>query len=230
MTRPPSYDLREITLSDASALVAAHHAYGGAANTAVACFGVVERSRLVAAYVWMPAAAGVWRKVSPSAPGAALALSRMVAVPREARDLRHISRPLRRQMRALLDRGRWPVLVTYSDESQGHTGHVYRCSGWQPTDRVRRPAYQDAAGRRISAYRAGVTATGGLTRIDDIWLQRWEHRVCGVGEERDWLEAHGWSYAAGDTGAKWQRRGAPLLEWADARCEWGPVAAEAVPS
>jgi hypothetical protein len=214
----PAYDLREITLGDAARLVEAHHAYGGAANTAVACFGVVERSQVVAAYVWMPAARAVAAKVAPSAPGAALALSRMVAVPREARDLRHVSRPLRRQMRVLLDRGRWPVLVTYSDESIGHTGHVYRCSGWQPTDRVRRPAYQDAAGRRVSSYRAGVTATDGLSRLPSIWLQRWEHRVCRVGEEADWLESHGWSYADGGR-TKWRRRDTPLLEWADARAE-----------
>lgn len=34
-----------------------------------------------------------------------------------------VSKPLRRQMRVEIDRGRWPVLITYSDEGQGHTGH-----------------------------------------------------------------------------------------------------------
>lgn len=215
---PPAYDLQPIERSEAAALIRAHHGYGSIANTAVAVFGVVERSRIVAAYVWMPAARAVATKVAPSAPGAALALSRMVAVPRAERRLRHVSSPLRRQMRVLLDRGRWPVLVTYSDESQGHTGHVYRCAGWQPTDRVKRPAFEDAAGNRVSSYRAGVTDTAGLTRVDDVWLQRWEHRVCPLGGEREWLEAHGWSYA--DTGrTKWRRRSVPLLAWADGQTE-----------
>jgi tRNA U34 5-carboxymethylaminomethyl modifying GTPase MnmE/TrmE len=59
------------------------------------------------------------------------------ALPREERRLRHISKPLKRQMRDLIDRTRWPVLVTYSDEGQGHLGHVYKCSGWQKTTRKR---------------------------------------------------------------------------------------------
>lgn len=36
---------------------------------------------------------------------------------------------LRRSMR-LIDRQRWPVLVTYADEGQGHTGGIYTAAGW----------------------------------------------------------------------------------------------------
>jgi hypothetical protein len=84
-----------------------------------------------------------------------LALSRMVAVPAEQRRLKHISKALKRQMR-LIDRSRWPVLVTYSDESVGHTGHVYKCSGWTPTTRKRVRTYA-VDGVRTSSYQNGVS-------------------------------------------------------------------------
>jgi len=79
---------------------------------------------VVAAYAWQPPPPGASRAVCPEAPEGVLALSRMVAVPRDERRLQHVSTPLRRQMRVLIDRGRWPVLVTYSDEGQGHTGNA----------------------------------------------------------------------------------------------------------
>lgn len=35
-----------------------------------------------------------------------------------------------RHSMALIDRDRWPILVTYADEGQGHTGAIYEASGW----------------------------------------------------------------------------------------------------
>jgi hypothetical protein len=31
----------------------------------------------------------------------------------------------------LIDRERWPCLVTYADEAQGHTGTIYRACNWE---------------------------------------------------------------------------------------------------
>ena len=31
----------------------------------------------------------------------------------------------------LLDRNRWPFLLTYADTWQGHTGHIYKASNWK---------------------------------------------------------------------------------------------------
>lgn len=31
---------------------------------------------------------------------------------------------------ALLDRSQWPVLLTYADSGQGHTGAIYDATGW----------------------------------------------------------------------------------------------------
>jgi hypothetical protein len=186
----PSYDLRPCTLAEVDALCARFHAYGGAGGAATYAFGVYEDGRLVAAYAWQPPAPGAAKSVCPACPEGVLALSRMVAVPREERQLRHISKPLRRQMLRLIDRTRWPVLVTYSDEGCGHTGYVYKCSGWQPTRKAQRPTYEDAQGRRCSTYRAGEHNTQGLQRAGTTTVQRWEHHV--TADPAGYMAAHGW--------------------------------------
>lgn len=99
----------------------------------------------------------------------------MVALPPEQRALRHISKPLRWQMKNLIDRTRWPVLVTYSDESVGHTGHVYKCSGWTPTSR-RLAKTVTVDGSRVSSYSNGGSAVHVDPIVGSAWLQRWEHR------------------------------------------------------
>jgi hypothetical protein len=32
---------------------------------------------------------------------------------------------------AMIDRRRWPVLLTYADTAQGHTGAIYRATNWR---------------------------------------------------------------------------------------------------
>lgn len=187
--RAPSYLMRPCSLDAVRALCEAHHGYGSAGGTAVYAFGVYEQGRMVAGYSWQPPPYGAARSVCEEASHGVLSLSRMVAVPRGERQLNHVSKPLRRQMRVSIDRGRWPVLVTYSDEGQGHSGHVYRCSGWRPTLRVRR-AFAEEGGARVSLLsngrRSGAKVTG------HTWLQRWEHWVCPRGKAAEWMERHGW--------------------------------------
>lgn len=91
-----------------------------------------------------------------------------------------------------IDRTRWPVLVTYSDEGQGHTGHVYKCSGWQPTSRERRPFFLDADGHRASSYANGKSGTRDLKRGGTTTLQRWEHWICDRGKAAEYMTGHGW--------------------------------------
>jgi hypothetical protein len=186
------FDIRRCTLADVDALCAAHHAYGGAGASATYAFGVYEEDRLVAAYAWQPPPAGAARAVNPHLPHGVLALSRMVAVPREERALKHISKPLLWQMKKGICRTRWPSLVTYSDEGLGHTGHVYRCSGWTPTVRSRRPQFEDAEGRRSSTYSNGKHTREGLTSIGYATIQRWEHHLVPVEESPEVFAAAGW--------------------------------------
>jgi hypothetical protein len=114
----------------------------------------------------------------------------MVAVPKSERLLKHISKPLREQMKRRLDRTRWPVLVTYSDEGQGHTGYVYQCSGWEKTERHLRPVASDADGARISTYSNGKHHKREL--VGTTWIQRWEAWACARGDAAAWMARHGW--------------------------------------
>lgn len=125
------YTMRRVTLKEVRDLCERFHGYGSVGASATYAFGVFEADLCVAAYSWQPPPPGAARSACPEAPEGVLSLSRMVAVPRDDRALNHVSKPLRRQMRREIDRTRWPVLITFSDEGQGHTGYVYKCSGWE---------------------------------------------------------------------------------------------------
>lgn len=192
----PGYDLREVPLTDVERLIKEQHGYGSVGGWATYCFAVFEQDKPVAAYVWQPPPHGSAKSVCPECPGGVLALSRMAAVPRAERTLNHVSKPLRRQMKVLMDRHRWPVLVTYSDEGQGHTGHVYKCSGWKKTSRKKRPYYVNSNGERSSIYKNGqLQKADGENLIfgGHTWLQRWEHWACSPGEVKQYMSAGGWS-------------------------------------
>tara|TARA_R110000824_G_scaffold90829_1_gene221560 strand:+ start:1305 stop:1958 length:654 start_codon:yes stop_codon:yes gene_type:complete len=205
-----SYRLVKCHISDVVGLIKEHHPYGGAAKTCAHAFAVLERQSPVAAYLWMPPPPGAAKSVCPEAPVGVLALSRMVALPRHQRELNHVSKPLRRQMRRLIDRTRWPVLVTYSDESLGHTGHVYKCSGWEKTIRSKRPVFKDEDGNRTSAYKAGVYSTSDKESHGFAWIQRWEHWACERGRALEFMTDAGWRKTA--TGKTWDN-GNPRHAW-----------------
>ena len=178
--------------------------------TGGACWAVYEDGHPVAAYVWSPPPYGAAGAYASGAPGGCLALSRMVAVPKSARRLRHISIPLRRLKDRILDRGRWPVLVTYSDASLGHTGHVYKCSGWHSLRPRKRTIYTSPDGRRVSRYRNGVIRDVGNLVKSTTTLTPWIHRACPPGYEAAWLHAHGWrrirvpgTWASGNPKYRW---------------------------
>lgn len=192
MNRPPQYDLRPASRSDVLALFETHHAYRSLSNSLTYCFAVFEDDIPIAAYAWQPPAHGAALAVCPEAPQGVLSLSRMVAVDKRDRRLKHISKPLRRQMRSLIDRTRWPVLVTYSDEGQGHNGFVYECSGWEKTVKNKAPVFEDQCGARRSRYSNGKTGARELVRAGFTWIQRWENRVVPPGAALEWMTSHGW--------------------------------------
>lgn len=198
MTR--SYDLRTATRAEILPLILAHHGYRSLGNSLTAAFVVVEDDRPVVGYAWQPPPHGAAKSVCPEAPHGVLALSRMVAEPSQRRGgirrLKHISKPLRYQMRELIDRTRWPVLVTYSDEGQGHNGFTYKCSGWTPTSRERRAVYETTDGNRASSYSNGKHGGRDLVRAGSTWIQRWENWICDRGDAMAWMERGGWRRVA----------------------------------
>ena len=196
MTKAPAYDLRPATRADVLSLFETYHGYKSLSASMTYCFAVFEDGKAIAAFAWQPPPPGAAKAVCPEAPQGVLSLSRMVAVDRANRRLKHISKPLRRQMSHMIDRTRWPVLVTYSDEGQGHNGFVYECSGWARTLRSKRPISEDATGARRSSYSNGKHGTRELTRVGFTWIQRWEQRVCPSGFAALWMSSHGWKQTA----------------------------------
>ena len=206
-----NFDIRPCSMLDVFRLCKEHHGYGGAGKVAVYAWGVYEEDIMVAAYAWQPPPPGAAKAVCPEAPGGVLALSRMVAVPRERRRLKHVSKPLRVQMKNLIDRGRWPVLVTYSDRGQGHTGYVYQCSGWSKTATSERVTLTDAAGTRVSSYSAGAHVTRLGCAKGRTTLDRWESWACDRGMADAWMRECGWILVP-VPGRSW-KSGNPAYTW-----------------
>lgn len=213
--RSPNYNLIRTTLDRVRFLFQKYHGYKSVGGAATYVFSVEEEGEPVAAFVWQPPPPGAAKSVCPEAPYAVLALSRMVAVPRHERRLRHISKPLRQQMVRFIDRGRWPVLVTYSDEGQGHTGHVYKCSGWEKTHRASVKTLTNSEGARVSAYANGRSANHKNVIMGRTFIQRWEHWACARGFADIHVRDAGWerqiipgkTWASGNPKACWKKVG-----------------------
>lgn len=194
--------IREIDLAQAADLVQQYHGYKGSGCTCTYAFGYFSPSGdLVAAWIWLPPAPGSARSVSPGDPRGALALSRMIAIPKADRPFfPHISKGLREIQKRHIDRDRWPVLVTYSDAGQGHTGYVYQCAGW--TKEGSRPAQTlTLNGVRVSRYSAGRSRTPEGAEIGSTEITRWTHRVTPKGTEAAWLARN---FKEEGTGRRWR--------------------------
>jgi len=165
-----------------------YHSCGN--NLATYIFRVYENEKVVAGYIWRPPPPNAAKTTCKTAPHGVLALVRMVAIPKTDRLLNHISKPLRYQMKHLIDRTRWPVLITYSDESCNHTGHVYKCSGWTKTTRKKTIFCIDEYGNRVSSYSNGGSPNymiGGYT-----YLTKWEHWIVSPECVSSYMTENGW--------------------------------------
>lgn len=196
--RKPSFDVHPCSLKDILDLCNRYHKYGSSGCIHAYRFAVIEDGKPVAVYAWTPPAPGAARAVCPEFPQGVLSLSRMCAVPKSERRLKHISKPLRWQMKNLIDRTRYPVLVTYSDagdpkgDGRGHNGFTYQCSGWTKTAVNVVDYYEDSDGNRISKYNKGQKRAGVLP-AGRTEITRWENWACGKGEALDFAKSAGWS-------------------------------------
>jgi len=209
--------LREADIAEVRPLFERYHQYAGVSNAATYLWVLEDKGKILAAFAWQPPPFGAAKSACPEAPQAVLALSRMVAVPKAERahlsqsNGRHISKLLKRQTGHLIDRTRYPVLITYADHGVGHDGYVYRCAGWTPTRKSVVPQYENASGKRTSRYQNGLTSTEGLVEIGKNTIERWEHWACARGAAAAWLEAHHWVRVA-IPGKRW-KSGSPAFRF-----------------
>jgi hypothetical protein len=153
--------VRPISLDRAREMVRRHHYARGGSNTAVYTFGLLPRRSIfefeaVAATWWLPPTKVCGAGILPANPQGVLALSRLVCEPNAPKNA--ASFILRHSMR-MIDRVRWPALVTFADEWKAHTGAIYLAAGWKFAGYTKPERTYTKAGRMISRKRGPVTLT-----------------------------------------------------------------------
>lgn len=167
MTEPTQIDrlrradwiVRPASLAVAEDMIQRLHYSAGGANTATYVHGLFERAhpaRPRGVAWWIPPTKAAALATYPVDWQGVLSLSRLViddGVPKNAATFL-----LGRSMR-LIDRLRWPCLVTYADEWRGHTGAIYRASNWQYVGKTAPEATFVKDGRMIARKAGPKTRT-----------------------------------------------------------------------
>lgn len=180
-----------VTQTDAVDLIRRAHYAGGAPNTSVARHGLfpVGSDKLHGVALWLPPTRRAAESVAPDAPGGVLALSRLVVV--DDVPLNGASFLLGASMR-LLDRARWPVLLTYADTREGHTGTIYRATNWMcigpvpGSDAWQHRVTGERRGRKRGARNlsAAEMVAAGFDQLPRLPKIKYVHRVADVSRAR----------------------------------------------
>jgi hypothetical protein len=105
-------------------------------------------SHISGAAIWLPAVYAIRRYDCLP-----LQLSRLVIEP--GMPTNSASFLMAHSMR-LIDRQRWPVLLTYADSGQGHTGAIYKATGWEYDGQGGGWNYYSPDGKQLSSLQGGV--------------------------------------------------------------------------
>ncbi len=130
--RREDWTVRTVELATARRLVEALHYAKGGSNTAtfrhgLFSAGAIFEEECVGVAWWIPPTKSAALATHPENWQGVLALSRLVVAPGAPKNA--CTFLLSRSMK-LIDRKRWPCLVTYADKWQGHTGGIYRAANW----------------------------------------------------------------------------------------------------
>lgn len=121
--------VEDVSQQSAVEMVERLHYAQGAPNTSVARHGLFRADRITpdGVAMWLPPTPTAARSVAGNEWRGVLALTRLVIDPDVPKN--GASFLLGASMQ-LLDRDRWPWLLTYADSSHGHTGAIYRATNW----------------------------------------------------------------------------------------------------
>lgn len=160
--RKSEWLVRPVSIEAAKPVVIRCHYARGVPNTAVAVHGLFRVGRdlfdndCLGVAWWLPPTEPAGRATNPAAPQGVLSLSRLVVaegVPGNAASF------LLARSRGLLNRERWPALVTYADEWRGHTGAIYRADNWDYAGRTAPEAVYVRDGRMVARKAGKKTRT-----------------------------------------------------------------------
>ena len=145
------WEVRPVPLTDAQAFIRTHHYARGGSNTAVFTHGLFRRAEdvLLGVVWWLPPTRRACESVNAAEWRRVISLTRMAVSPSAPKNA--CSFLLARSLGEIRKDGRFVSLVTYADESQGHTGGVYRASGWTYVGRTGPyPRWLDAEGKQVA--------------------------------------------------------------------------------
>ena len=164
--------------AEAVAFMCEHHYARGAPNTSTYRHGLYRAADWPMATepwgvaLWIPPTRAAAETVAGEDWGGVLALSRFAIHPDVPPN--GASFLLGRSMK-MIDRERWPWLLTYADTGEGHTGAIYRATGWDCRGSVAAgDTWVDEAGVMRGRKRGGRTMTAiemtqaGLTRRPNL--------------------------------------------------------------
>lgn len=151
----------EISLEKCRAMVRQFHYSRGGSNTAVYTHGLFPRgwfweSECVGVAWWLPPTRTAAESFDKENWQGVLALSRLAIRPEIPTNAASF---LIRHSMGLVDRSRWPVLVSYADEWQKHRGMIYRAAGWTECGKSKPEARYVLRGRMVSRKAGPKTRT-----------------------------------------------------------------------
>lgn len=149
-----------VSLNKTQRMVRQWHYSKGGSNTAVYCHGLFPRGefwdeKCVGVAWWLPPTKTAAQSFDKNWIGV-LALSRLVVSPDVPNNAESF---LIRHAMKLIDRNRWPVLVTYADSWRGHKGTIYRAAGWKECGQSKPERRYVLNGRMISRKAGPKTRT-----------------------------------------------------------------------
>lgn len=139
---------------EAMAAIVTWHYSRSAPNTGqtFGLYRVADRplAPLLGAALWLPPTRRAAEAVAGEDWRGVLSLSRLVVAPEAPRNAATFL--LASSMR-MLDRDRWPVLLTYADTRHGHTGAIYKATGWELDAATCAGSYFVKDGRQVGRKR-----------------------------------------------------------------------------
>jgi len=130
--RKENWEVRPVELMIAQSLVERHHYAAGGSNTGTYVHGLFQcgefwNMNCKGVAWWIPPTKSSAQATYPPDWQKVLMLHRLVIIPDVPKNA--CSFLLSRSMK-MIDRERWPCLVTYADEWQGHVGTIYKATNW----------------------------------------------------------------------------------------------------
>jgi hypothetical protein len=155
--RASEWFVADCDMGKARRLIVAEHYARGTSNTVTCCHGLyrAEDIRLAGAAWWLPPTKGCASATFPEDWEAVLSLSRLAILPDTPKNAATFF--LSRSMR-LVD-ARWRCLVTFADTWRGHTGWIYRATGWEDLGLTKPEAVYTIGGRLVSRKAGPKTRT-----------------------------------------------------------------------